>query len=70
MKRRITKMVLLTFTLSMCAAVPSFADVEQNEFASAEANGKYLSENKIDQSYDLPTAEDEAWNDYFNSMIE
>lgn len=46
MKRRITKMVLLTFTLSMCAAVPSFADVEQNEFASAEANGKYLSENK------------------------
>lgn len=70
MKRRITKMVLLAFSLSMCVAVPSFADVEQNAFASAEANGKYLSENKIDQSYDLPTAENDAWNDYFNSMIE
>lgn len=70
MKRRITKMVPLVFSLSMCVAVPSFADVEQNAFASAEANGKYLSENKIDQSYDLPTAENDAWNDYFNSMIE
>lgn len=70
MKKRLTKMVLLAFTLSMFSSVPSFADEDNNVSVASMENGRYLSENKIDQSYDLPTAEDKAWDEYFNKMID
>ncbi|MDO4281074.1 MAG: copper amine oxidase N-terminal domain-containing protein [Peptococcaceae bacterium] len=69
MTKKLTKMVLLTFALSATMTLPCVAGAEDNTFASAEENGKYLSENKIDQSYDLPTAEDIAKNEAHDKAL-